>query len=93
MQGEIKMVEGCLSFPDLFMEIKRKQNLTMSWHDVDGQPQGERFSGITSRIIQHELDHLEGILFTQRADRYHLEKGRKNRKLSQRRTKRLAKKI
>ena len=93
MQGEIKMIEGCLSFPDLFIEIKRKQNLTMSWHDVDNMPQEEMFSGITSRIIQHELDHLEGIVFIQRADRYHLEKGRKGRKLSQRRTKRLAQKI
>ena len=93
MQGEIKMIEGCLSFPDLYIEIKRKQNLTISWHDVDGLPHEESFGGITSRIIQHELDHLEGIVFTQRADRYHLEKGRKERKLSQRRTKRLAQKI
>jgi peptide deformylase len=60
---------------------------------VNGLPYEESFGGITSRIIQHELDHLEGIVFTQRADRYHLEKGRKDRKLSQRRTKRLAKKI
>ena len=93
MPDEIKMIEGCLSFPDLYIEIKRKQNLTISWHDVDGLPYEESFGGITSRIIQHELDHLEGIVFTQRADRYHLEKGRKERKLSQRRTKRLAQKI
>ena len=89
MQGEIKMIEGCLSFPDLFIEIKRKQNLVMSWQDADQKQWGERFGGMVSRILQHELDHLDGVVFTQRAQHHALDKARKNRKLTQRRRKRL----
>ena len=89
MQGEIKMIEGCLSFPDLFIEIRRPQNLVMSWQDADQKQWGERFGGMVSRILQHELDHLDGVVFTQRAQHVALEKARKNRKLSQRRRKRI----
>ena len=89
MQGEILMLEGCLSFPDLYIKVKRPQNLVMSWQDADQKQWGERFMGMTSRIIQHELDHLDGITFIERANSFHLEKARKERKLTQRRRKRI----
>jgi len=89
MDDEIKMIEGCLSFPDLFIEIKRKQTLMLSWQDVDQKQWNERFGGMVSRILQHELDHLDGVVFTQKAQHVALEKARKNRKFTQRRRKKL----
>ena len=63
--------------------------MVMSWQDADQKQWGERFMGMTSRIIQHELDHLDGITFIERANSFHLEKARKERKLTQRRRKRI----
>ena len=88
-QGDIYMMEGCLSFPGLFIKVKRPQNIVLEWYTEEGTKASERFLGMTSRIIQHELDHLDGITFIQRANRIHLEKAKKDRKLSARRKKRI----
>lgn len=58
--------EGCLSFPDIYAEVKRPQRCkVVAWN-----PQGERFErdfdGFISRIVQHEYDHLEGVLLVDR---------------------------
>jgi len=81
------MIEGCLSFPDLFVKVKRPTDIVLKYYDVDGTKYEERFVGMTSRIIQHEVDHLDGITFIQRANRHHLQTAQKNRKLLQRRRK------
>lgn len=58
--------EGCLSFPDIYAEVKRPARCKV----VAWTPQGERFErefdGFTSRIVQHEYDHLEGVLLVDR---------------------------
>jgi len=87
------MIEGCLSFPELFVKVKRPENITLEWYSEEGSVCNERFTGITSRIIQHELDHLDGITFLQRATRFHLEKAKKNRKYTKRRREKLDEKI
>ncbi len=56
--------EGCLSIPDIREDISRKSNITISYMDQYFNEYKESFSGITARVIQHEYDHIEGKLFT-----------------------------
>ena len=58
--------EGCLSFPGIFVEIARPAECTVRAQTVDGTSFERTFAGFTSRIIQHEHDHLEGILLVDR---------------------------
>ena len=58
--------EGCLSFPGLRQEIMRKPVIRVKWVDEDFNEHDEQFDGIAARVIQHEYDHLEGILFVDR---------------------------
>lgn len=55
--------EGCLSIPDIRAEITRPEKLTIEYFDENWKLHEEEFSGMTARVIQHEYDHLEGILF------------------------------
>jgi len=55
--------EGCLSIPDVRAEITRPEKLTIEYFDENWKLHEEEFSGMTARVIQHEYDHLEGILF------------------------------
>ena len=83
------MIEGCLSFPGLFVKVRRPKDMVLEWYTEEGTWATQNFGGITSRILQHEIDHLNGITFQGRANRHHLEKARKDRKLSERRRKRI----
>ncbi len=56
--------EGCLSIPDIREDVFRKDEITIKYLDADFNAHEEVFSGIAARIIQHEYDHIEGILFT-----------------------------
>lgn len=58
--------EGCLSFPGMREDISRKPVIRITWVDEDFQPHDERFDGIIARVIQHEYDHIEGILMVDR---------------------------
>ncbi len=58
--------EGCLSIPGIREDIKRKPELLLSYQDENFEPQEELFTGIKARVIQHEMDHVNGILFTDR---------------------------
>jgi peptide deformylase len=58
--------EGCLSFPGLREDIMRKPVIYMRYVDEDFQPHDERFDGVIARVIQHEYDHIEGIVFVDR---------------------------
>jgi peptide deformylase len=58
--------EGCLSFPDLRADVARKAIVRMTYQNENFEPQEGVFSGIAARIIQHEYDHIEGILFVDR---------------------------
>lgn len=56
--------EGCLSIPKIREEIFRKENIFVSYYDENFNYHEEHFNGYAARVIQHEYDHLEGILFT-----------------------------
>ncbi|RJE80469.1 peptide deformylase [Paracoccus sp. JM45] len=55
--------EGCLSIPDQYAEVTRPAELRMEWLGLDGKTQTGEFDGLWATCAQHELDHLDGILF------------------------------
>jgi peptide deformylase len=55
--------EGCLSVPEYYAEVERPAAVTLRWQDADGAAHEEAMSGMLATCIQHEMDHLEGILF------------------------------
>ena len=68
LTGDNNMVdgeEGCLSFPDLFLKVPRHSNITVGYLDRQGNKCIIELSGIDSRCFQHELDHLDGVCFTE----------------------------
>ena len=56
--------EGCLSIPDIREDVKRKPEITISYLDEDFNEQTETYDGLLARVIQHEYDHIQGVLFT-----------------------------
>lgn len=56
--------EGCLSIPGIRENVERKSTITIEYLNEDFKPQRKTFEGLTARVIQHEYDHIEGILFT-----------------------------
>jgi peptide deformylase len=61
-EEQVEMEEGCLSCPDVFKMISRPESLSVKYRDLTGKPHFERYSGLTARIIQHEILHLYGEL-------------------------------
>jgi peptide deformylase len=68
--------EGCLSFPGLWVNIRRAKTIVAEYYDVDGNKQEQTFSGIIARCYQHELDHLDGVCFVERAAKLSLKMAR-----------------
>ena len=75
--GEEYGDEGCLSYPNLVISIKRASVIRLRYARPNGDVVTERYEGMTARIMQHEIDHLDGITFQKRATHYHLEKAKK----------------
>jgi peptide deformylase len=61
-----QMEEGCLSVPGVRRDIRRTESVRLKWTDLDGAPHEGEFHGLLARIIQHECDHLDGVLFFER---------------------------
>ena len=55
--------EGCLSFPGIYFQVMRPAGIKVSFHDREGRPGTIRDQDLVARIIQHEVDHLDGVLF------------------------------
>lgn len=55
--------EGCLSVPDVYENVDRPANVLLKWQDMDGNTHEEEFEGFQAVALQHEFDHLDGILF------------------------------
>ncbi|MCB4809190.1 peptide deformylase [Tamlana sp. 62-3] len=56
--------EGCLSIPDVREDVSRKPKITIEYLDENFKPHTETYDGLIARVIQHEYDHIEGVLFT-----------------------------
>jgi peptide deformylase len=66
--GEITAEEGCLSLPGIFAPVTRAEWVRLEGQDLEGQPVSIRARGLTARVFQHEMDHLDGVLFIDRLD-------------------------
>ncbi len=75
-------LEGCLSLPNIWGEVKREEKIKLSFLDDTGKHRTQTFKGLLATIIQHEIDHLHGILFTKRVleQKGKLYKSRKSKK-------------
>src|SRR6266542_4468207 len=66
--GEVTAEEGCLSIPGIFAPVTRSEWVDLEAADVDGQPVKMRGRGLLARVFQHEMDHLDGVLFIDHLD-------------------------
>ena len=64
--GKSKDQEGCLSFPDIFVDVSRPAGVRLAWKDEHGEQHEQDFNDFPARILQHEMDHLEGVLLVHR---------------------------
>lgn len=78
-ERESLQTEGCLSFPMLALKISRSETIEVEYQDFKGETHQATFSGLSSHIFQHELDHLNGICYTDRAKPMALKMGLKKR--------------
>lgn len=68
-EGKEKREEGCLSFPELYLDIERATRIRMVFVDIEGKEKELELEGILARAAQHEIDHLNGILIIDRISR------------------------
>jgi peptide deformylase len=68
--------EGCLSFKGLYLNIKRPEAVEVEYQDMYGNKHTQIWDGLTARTFQHELDHLNGVVYTTLVDRYSLDKAK-----------------
>lgn len=61
--GEAVYEEGCLSVPDIYEDVRRAAEITLSWQDLEGNQHTADFDGFQAVALQHEFDHLDGRLF------------------------------
>ncbi len=64
--GRCVMEEGCLSIPEIREEVERPARIRLAWQDLDGVAREAWFEDLEARVILHEMDHLDGVLFTDR---------------------------
>ena len=64
--GAAEAEEGCLSFPEIYAPVKRPEKVTISAYNLSGQEIRMELNGLFARAVQHEYDHLDGVLFIDR---------------------------
>ena len=71
---EIVLEEGCLTYPGLLVKIKRPSMVRVRFDTPNGGTETRQFIGMSARVFQHEMDHLDGIKFFERANKFHKDK-------------------
>jgi peptide deformylase len=74
---QIELEEGCLTYPGLLVKVTRPQHVRVRFTTPNGETITRQFTGITARVFQHELGHLDGETFYNKANRYHREQALK----------------
>ncbi len=65
-KGSAQAEEGCLSLPGVFADVTRPERVTIQAYDLSGQEINRELDGLFARVVQHEVDHLDGVLFIDR---------------------------
>ena len=76
-EEKITMDEGCLTFPGLWLKVKRPDGIEVEYEDENGEKQEKAMFGLEARIFQHEYDHMQGINFTKKVSRLKLNRAKK----------------
>ena len=79
-ENTVDMDEGCLTFPGLWLKVKRPQGIKVEFEDEMGTRQEYQLFGLEARIFQHEMDHMEGTDFTQKVSKLRLDIGLRRQK-------------
>lgn len=79
---EILDTEGCLSFPGVWLSIKRPASVKVKYFDSKGQEHIDRYEGYVSKCFQHELDHLNGVCFVDKVSKLKLQLALKKKRKS-----------
>jgi peptide deformylase len=75
-EDKVVYEEGCVSYQGLFIKIKRPRGIRVRYRGWNGEADTVRYEGYTARVFQHEYDHLAGITYQTRANRYHLDQAK-----------------
>jgi peptide deformylase len=86
---ELTMKEGCLSFPLLYLSVKRPDSVRIRFQNEDGETRTEKFIGMTARIALPEFDHMLGKVYTQKASQYETQRAIRKRMILKRKVKRI----
>jgi peptide deformylase len=78
-EGEVKDIEGCLSFPKLWLHVKRYTKIKVRYWGITGELIECEFEGLLARVFQHEHDHLQGECFTEKVGKLSLDLAKKRR--------------
>lgn len=84
-EGQVMDKEGCLSFPDLWLNVRRAESIKVRYQNAMGETIETEFTGIMARVYQHERDHLDGICFDKLSSKLSLELAKQRRKKLRRR--------
>jgi len=76
----VMMKEGCLSFPELFLNIRRPTEIDGQYQNADGDTIDVHFEGLAARIFHHEMDHMKGENFTYKVNKVFLQSARRKQK-------------
>ena len=87
--NELSMKEGCLSFPLLYLNVKRPDSVRIRFQNEDGEIRTEKFIGMTARIVLHEFDHMLGKVYTQKASAFETQRAMRKRTILKRKAKRI----
>ena len=81
-KATIRYKEGCLTFPYLFLDVERPRAVAVKYLDENMKEVEENLTGMVARIFQHEYDHMQGIVFTEKVSKFKLQYGMKKRENS-----------
>jgi peptide deformylase len=84
--GNIMDLEGCLSFPNLWLRVRRAENIKVRYFNAVGAEIITEFTGLISRVFQHERDHLDGVCYDTRVAKLSLEMAKNRRKKKSRKS-------
>lgn len=85
-----KYKEGCLSYPGLYLEVGRPESVTVQFQAMGGDIIEQQFDGLTATCVMHELDHLDGIMYTDKVPRVKLMQAKEKIKTNLKKMKKFA---
>ncbi len=68
--GSDRMAEGCLSLPGIHVDVQRDRQIEVQGFDAQGRKRRHRVEGLSARVMQHEMDHLDGVLICDKGQRF-----------------------